>query len=162
MTSIKEMFDKQRRQAVPVVPSRSTHQSTHLTRTRAGTTAVMAHTTETRRPTSSVETLRLGPSTSRHTVLMKTNDGSSNCITKSDDGNPNSRIGTQFMQLVPVSLEDVNYMPPCRTTRNDRTQKQVEYEYHYEIGTVHVYIFLPTDIYNNSHGIYSETISFIK
>lgn len=54
MSSIKDMFDKQRRHAVSVVPHRSMQQqSTHLTRTLAGT--AMTHATGTRRVASSAE-----------------------------------------------------------------------------------------------------------
>lgn len=162
MSSIKDMFDKQRRHAVSIVPPRSMQQqSTHLTRTLAGNTAVMAQATGTRRVASSAQIVRLGPSNSRRTPVMKTNDGSSNSIIKSNVRNTNDRNGNQFLQLIPLSLDDENFMQPCRTTLNDPIQNRVEYGFHYEIGTIYGHIKLLSVGYNNFHGIYFETSSFI-
>lgn len=156
MSSIKDMFDKQRRHAVSVVPPRSMQQqSTQLTRTLAGTGMTIA--TGTRRVASSAGIVRLGPSTSRPTALMKTNDGSSNYIIKSDVRNTNNTNGSQFLQLIPLSLDEENLMPRRRTTVNGPMRNQVEYEFHNHIGTIYDHIYLLSVGYNNSHGIYSET-----
>lgn len=65
---------------------------------------------------------------------MKTNDGSSNYIIKSDVRNTNNRNGSQFLQLIPLSLDDENFLPPRRATLNGPKQNQVEYEYHNDIS----------------------------